>query len=114
MWKTEKAACFRCNVGEVAHLDVFADDIEEIAMLTALCVSPFACWSFLAISQSDIHRAARRIAYITDLPVLALATPGIEIMAAHRLGIAAKTVRQIGSTVLAHQADSRSDMRAMP
>jgi hypothetical protein len=45
-----------------------------------------------AILQPHEHRAARRVAHIADLPVVALTASGRQIVTAHRLGLPAKAV----------------------
>ncbi len=74
-------------------------------------IGPFTGRSLHRLLEPHEHRAARRVAYIADLPVIALATASVEIAAAHRLGLPAETCRQIGSVEPGHHAASRSPMR---
>ena len=80
-------------------------------MLAGGGVGPFTRRSLRRRLEPDEHRAAGRVAGIADLPVIALAMAGAEIMAAHRLGLPAETLRQIGSVETGHHAASRSPMR---
>ena len=83
------------DIVELVEAATFADDVEQIAMLAAGGVGPFAGRSFRGLLEPHEHRAARRIADIADEPVVALAASVGEIMAAHRLGLARETARQV-------------------
>ena len=104
-------------IGDVLEVDqaaALADDVEEIAMLAGGSVGPFAGGAlagFAALSPPE-HRAAGRIADIADQPIAALAMAGGQVMPAHRLGLSAKTDRQLGSVVPCHHAASRSLTRS--
>ncbi len=63
--------------------------------------------------QPDEHRATGCIVHVANLPVIALLAPVGKIVAAHRLGLPAETLRQFGSVVSCHYAASRSEIRAM-
>ena len=81
-------------------------------MLAGGRVGPFAGWTFRRVLEPDIHRAAGCVARIAHEPVVALAATAGKIMPAHRLGLPAETVREIGSVLTCHHAASRSEMRA--
>ena len=72
-------------------------------MLRRCRVGPFASGALprLRSSQPDEKRAPWRVADIADQPVAALPPAVGEVVAAHRLGIARETVRQIGC-LMAH------------
>jgi hypothetical protein len=76
-----------------------------VAASVHLPAGPFA----VGLSRTNIERPG--VLRIADLPVIALAMAGVEIMAAHRLGLPAETLRQIGSVETGHHAASRSPMR---
>ena len=104
-------------VGDVVEVDeaaALADDVEQIAMLAGRGVGPFAGGALAGFRpvQPDEHGAARRVADVADQPVAALAAAVGEIVAAHRLGLARETVRQIGRIARPCHAASRSAMRA--
>ena len=111
MRQAEKAPSFFGHIFEVDEAERFADYVEQIAMLTRRGVGELAGLAFGRIPQPHEHRAAGRVAHVADLPVIALATAGVEIMTAHRLGLSAETLRQIGSVETRHHAASRSEMR---
>ncbi len=81
-------------------------------MLAGRGVGPFAGRTFRRVLEPHIHRATGRVAHVADQPVAALAPPAGEVMATHRLGLPAETLREIGSIATRHHAASRSEMRA--
>ena len=113
-WQAEKAPCFIDDVGEFSEAAAFADDVEQIAMLAGRRVRPFASSALARFRSSQSHekRAPWRVADIADQPVAALPPAVGEVMAAHRLGIARETVRQIGGLMAHGYAAARSAMRS--
>ncbi len=113
-WKAEKAPCFIGDVEEIGEAAAFADDVEQIAMFAGRRVGPFAgstlagFWSVQPYEEG----APWCIADIADQPVAAFSPAVGEIMAAHRLGIARETVRQIGGLMVHGYAAARSAMRS--
>ena len=114
MRQAEEASCFLSNVGKIDEAEAFADHVEQIPMLAGRCVGPFAGSPFPGFrpGQADEHGAAWRIPHIPDLPVIALFAPVREVVAAHRLGLATKTLRQLGSVETCHHAATRSPIRS--
>ncbi len=102
-WQAEKAACFIGDVGEIGEAAAFADNVEQIAVLAGRRVRPFASGALAGLwsSEPDEEGAPRHIADIPDQPVAAFSPAVGEVVAAHRLGIARETVRQIGG-LMAH------------
>jgi hypothetical protein len=78
MRQAEKAPGLLGDVGlKSIRPRAFADDVEQIAMLAGGGVGPFARRALAGESvQPHEHRAARRVADIADLPVIALAAAG--------------------------------------
>ncbi len=113
-WQAEKASRFIGDVGEIGEAAVFADDVEQIAMIAGRRVRPFACRTLAGFRpvQSDEEGATWRIADIADQPVAALPPAVEEVVAAHRLGIARETVRQIGGLMAHGYAATWSAMRS--
>ena len=113
-WKAEKSPCFVGDVGEIDEAGAFADDVEQIAMFAGRRVRPLASGS-LAGSwpvQPYEEGAPWCVADIADQPVAALPPAVGEVVAAHRLGIARETVRQIGGLMAHGYAATRSAMRS--
>ena len=113
-WQAEKAPCFIGDVGEIGEAAAFTDDVEQIAMLARCRVRPLAGGTLAGFPpvQSDEEGATWRIADIADQPVAALPPAIGEVVAAHRLGIARETVRQIGGLMAHGYAAARSAMRS--
>ncbi len=113
-WQAEKAPCFIDDVGEFGEAAAFADDVEQIAMLAGRRVRPFAGSTLARFgsSQPDEEGAPWRVADIANQPVAALPPAVGEVVAAHRLGIARETVRQIGGPMAHGYAAARSAMRS--
>ena len=113
-WQAEKAPCFIGDVGEIGDAAAFADDVEQIAMLAGRRVRPFAGRTLAGLrsSQPDEERPPWCVADISDQPVAALSPAIGEVVAAHRLGIARETVRQIGGLMAHGYAAARSAMRS--
>ena len=102
-WQAEKAPCFIDDVGEFGEAAAFADDVEQIAVLAGRRVRPFASGALTGFwpVQPDEEGAPRRVADIANQPIAALPSAVGEVVAAHRLGIARETVRQVGG-LMAH------------
>ena len=98
---------------EIEKAAALADHVEQVAVLARGGVGPFAGGAATGFRplEPDEHGAPRCIAHVADEPIAALAPSIGEIMAAHRLGLARETVRQLGS-VARHHAASRSPMRS--
>ena len=113
-WQTEKAPCFIRDVGEIGEAAAFADDVEQIAMLAGRRVSPFAGRTLASLRpvQPDEEGAPRRVTDVANQPVAAFSPAVGEVVAAHRLGIARETVRQIGGLMAHGYAAARSAMRS--
>ncbi len=113
-WQAEKAPCFIGDVGEIDEAGAFTDDVEQIAMLARCRVRPLAGGTLAGFrsSQPDEEGAPRRVADIADQPVAAFSPAAGKVMAAHRLGIARETVRQIGGLMAHGYAAARSAMRS--
>jgi hypothetical protein len=112
-WKAQEPTGFVSNVVEIGQVAAFANDVEQITMIAIGGIGPFASSTFAEIRsfQPDKQRSARRVSDIAHQPVAAF-TPAIEeIMAAHRLGIARETLRQVRGLVLHDYAAARSPMR---
>ena len=102
------------NVLEVDQAAAFLDHVEQIAMLAGRCVRPFSGSTLARFgsSQPDEEGAPWRVADIANQPVAALPPAVGEVVAAHRLGIARETVRQIGGLMAHGYAAARSAMRS--
>ena len=111
MRQAEEVPGFFGNICEVDETERIPDHIQQIAIFTRGRVLPFAGNAFHAVVQPDEHRAASRVSDIANLPVIALFAAIGEIMAAHRLGLSAETLRQFGSVETRHYAASLSPMR---
>ena len=113
-WKAEKAPCFIGDVGEFGEAAAFADDVEQIAMLAGRRVRPFASGALAASGPraADEEGAPRRVVDVANQPVATLPPAVGEVVAAHRLGIARETVRQIGGLMAHGYAAARSAMRS--
>src|SRR5260221_5288402 len=101
-WQTQEAACVVSDIAEVEKLATFANDVEEVAVFAGRGVSPFTGWSLRRLPQPNEHGAARRVSDIADQPVAPVAPSVGKIVAAHRLGLARKTVHQVGSFARPH------------
>ena len=57
MRQAEEAARFFSNIGEIDEAKGFADNVEQIAMLAALSIGPFAGSPFTSLrpGQTDEH-----------------------------------------------------------
>lgn len=112
--QAEKAPCFIGEVGEIGEAAAFADDVEQIAMFAGRSVGPFASGTLARFRPSQPHEegAPWHIADIPDQPVAAFPPAVGEVVAAHRLGIARETVRQIGGLMAHGYAAARSAMRS--
>ena len=113
-WQAEKAPCFIGDVGEVGEAAAFADDVEQIAMFAGRRVGPFAGRALASLrpAQPDKEGAPWRIVDVANQPVAALPLAVGEVAAAHRLGIARETVRQIGGVIAHGYAAARSATRS--
>ncbi len=113
-WQAEKALCFIGDVGEFDQAAAFADDVEQIAMLARRRVRPLASGTLAGFwpVQPDEEGAPWCIADIADQPVAAFSSAVGEVVAAHCLGIARETVRQIGGLMAHGYAAVRSAMRS--
>ncbi len=113
-WQAEKSPCFIGDVEEFGEAAAFANYVEEIAMFGGRCVGPFASGTLAGFRpvQPDEEGAPWRIAGIADQPVAALPPAVGEVVAAHRLGIARETVRQIGGLMVHGYAAARSAIRS--
>ena len=113
-WQAEKAPCFIDDVGEIGEAAAFADDVEQIAMFAGRRVCPFASGALAGLRpvQPYEKRAPRRVTDIANQPVAAFSSAVGEVVAAHRLGIARETVRQIGGLMAHGYAATRSAMRS--
>ena len=96
--QAEKVPRLVGGVAEIGKAAAFADDIEEVAVIAGRRVGPFAGRTLSGFRpfQPDEQGAAGCIPHVADQPVASLAATVGEIMAAHRLGIARKPVRQFG------------------
>ena len=101
-WQGEKGAGLVDGFGQVGEVAVEADQIEQIAVLAGRGIGPFAggARTIIGAVQPDIKTAARRVLDIADDPVAARTTSVGEIVAAHGLGIARETARQIGGELI--------------
>ena len=113
-WQAEKTPCFIGDVEEIDEAAAFADDVEQIAMFAGRRVRPFAGSTLARFgsSQPDEQGAPWRVADIANQPVAAFSPAVREVVAAHRLGIARETVRQIGSLMAHGYAATRSAIRS--
>ncbi len=100
-WQAEKAPCFIDDVGEFGEAATFADDVEQIAMFAGRRVRPLASGTLAGFGPVQPHEegAPRRVVDVANQPVAAFPPAVGEVAAAHRLGIARETVRQIGGLV---------------
>ena len=99
--QAEEAPRLVGNVPEFDEAATFADDVEQVAIFGRRLVDPVAGWALRRVFEPDMHRPARRVADIADHPVVAAATAGREIFAAHRLAIFSKATRQLGGRAFA-------------
>ena len=113
-WQAEKAPCFIGDVGKIGEAAAFADDVEQIAMLAGRRIGPFTSSALAGLRSSQPHEegAPRRVVDVANQPVAALPPAVGEVVAAHRLGIARETVRQIGGLMVHGYAAARSAMRS--
>ncbi len=91
--RLRKERASRGDIGEVDEATALADHIEQIAMFAGGGVGPFAGRSLHRLLEPHEHRAARCVAGVADLPVIALASAVGQVVPAHRLGLPAETVR---------------------
>src|SRR3546814_10123252 len=71
------------------------DDVEQVTMIASRGVSPFARRAAtIAIGETHIKTAPKRIALISDHPIMAFAVNVREVLAASRLGIFTETTRK--------------------
>src|SRR3546814_7372427 len=71
------------------------DDVEQVTMIASRGVSPFARRAAtIAIGETHIKTAPKRIALIADHPIMAFAATVREVLAARRLGIFTETTRK--------------------
>src|SRR5260221_8957827 len=95
--QTQEAPRLFSDILEIYQTATFADNIEQIAVLTGCRVGPFtgraAARAFRF--QADEHRSAGRVPDVADQPVIADATPVGEIVTTHRLGLARETMCQL-------------------
>ena len=113
-WQAEKAPCFIDYVEEFGKAAASTDDVEQIAMLAGRRVRPFAGSTLARFGslQPDEQGAPWRVADITHQPIAAFSPAVGEVVATYRLGIARKTVRQIGGLMAHGYAAARSAMRS--
>ena len=95
MRQAKETTSFVGHFGELGEAECFADRVEQIAVLACGGIGPFAGGSLRRDLQPNIHGAARRVANIANLPIVALASTGVEIVSAHRLGLIRETAGQI-------------------
>ncbi len=83
-------------------------------MLAGRRVRPFASGALAGVRPSQPHEKGPpwRVADIANQPVAAFSSAVGEVVAAHRLGIARETVRQIGGSMAHGYAAARSAMRS--
>ncbi len=114
MRQAEETTGFLGNISKVDQAEAFADDIEQIAIFTALRIGPFTGRPLAGFrpGKANEHRPARIVLHIANLPVIALLATVRQIVAAHRLGLSAETLRQFGGVETRHYAASRSPMRS--
>ena len=112
--QAEKVPGLVGDVAEIGKAAALADDIEEVAVIAGRSVSPFAGRTLAGFRpfQPDEQGAAGCIPHVADKPVAALAAAVGEIVAAHRLGIARETVRQVGGIERHRYAAARPATRA--
>ena len=99
------------DILEVDEAAALANHVEEVSMLAGSGVSPFPGGAFGRVLEPDVHRAALGVAGVAHLPVVALTVAIAEIAAAHRLGLSAETLCEIGCVETGHHAASRSPTR---
>jgi hypothetical protein len=75
MWQTEKATHLFGDILEMYQATGFADDVERIAMLTGGGVGPFPGGPLAEVDAVQPYKqgAARRVARVSDEPVVAFA-----------------------------------------
>ena len=95
--KREEASRLVGHVAKVGQAATQANDVEQVAMVAGSGVGPFAGGALPGFSalQPDEERAAGRVANVADHPIATLAATVREIAAAHRLGVARETARQV-------------------
>lgn len=78
MWHRQEGARLVGDVLEVDQAAAFANDVQQVAMLTGRGIGPFACGALAGVAafQPHEHGAARRVADITNQPVTAFAMTG--------------------------------------
>ena len=110
----EKAPGLISDVAEIDQTAAFADDVEQIAMFCAggIRPSPGSTFAGFRSYQPDKERATGCVPDVADEPVPTFAATVGKIVAAHRLGIARETVRQIGDMMAHGYAAARSAMRS--
>src|SRR5690606_23621477 len=114
MREGEEAARVLGHVLEIGEAARAADDVEGGALRARRHVTPLARRALAGFraGQAHEHGASGSVLHVADQPVSPSALAGREIVAANRLGLAAKADRQFGCVVAQHQAASRSPMRS--
>ena len=114
MRQAEEVPGFFGNICEVDETERIPDHIQQIAIFTRGRVLPFTGNAFHAVVQTDEHGTARRVSDIADLPVIALFATIRQIVAAHRLGLSAETLRQLVERRRAALAHLDAQLASMP
>lgn len=98
--QTEKAPGLVGDITKIQQPEAFTDDVEQIAMLSRRAIRPFprATTPVRSTMQADIERPPRGVMNIPDQPVIAVPSPGREVMATDRLGVLGQPAGQIAST----------------
>ncbi len=95
--KREEASRLVGHVAKVGQAATQANDVEQVAMVASSGVGPSAGGALPGVSalEPDEQRAAGRVANVADHPIATLAATVRQIAAAHRLGVARETARQV-------------------
>jgi hypothetical protein len=86
------------NVLEVDQAAAFADDIEQVAMLSRGRISPFSSGTVAGQwpGQPNEHGSARCVMNVSHQPVMTLLPAVRQIVPAHRFGVLGKLARKLG------------------
>ncbi|GAN64643.1 hypothetical protein AA0313_1764 [Acetobacter indonesiensis NRIC 0313] len=97
--QAEKAPGLIGDITKIQQPEAFTDDVKQIAMLPRRTIRPFtrATTPAQTTMQADIERPSRRVVDVADQPVIAVPSPGREVMATDHFGVLGQPAGQIAS-----------------